>query len=289
MRVTLQHAAYGSALSRPPMSRPAASMGLPSTSSHVPSANTRMICRPMPRPARPSVTTTAAIALPIGFGSAFVFTVARGPRGRLDGGDSASASATRQRGRAPKAKTPRRAVDTRLPGAPVRHSALVAPARGAAGISTLAVVLPSLLEVQRQHKREKLLQYAARVWSLSMADETLAIEQAIEKTAAFFRAVGLPIGETNEPKPEPAFLMEMLEDREALAEARAKKDFDRVAALGAVVEGRMKKAEAKLAAGFAREGAAAADVRPLLPVLGELRFYRRFLDEVSAIEDEALG
>ncbi len=116
-----------------------------------------------------------------------------------------------------------------------------------------------------------------------------ALRDPITRAEALFRAVGLPIGETNEPKPEPAFLMEMLEDREALAEARAKKDFDRVAALGAVVEGRMKKAEAKLAAGFAREGAAAADVRPLLPVLGELRFYRRFLDEVSAIEDEALG
>ncbi len=114
------------------------------------------------------------------------------------------------------------------------------------------------------------------------------LRDPIRRAEALFAAVGLPIGETNEPKPETTFLMEMLDEREALAEARAKKDLERVASLGAAVLARMKQAEARLAAGFGEAAPTPEAVRPLLPVLGELRFYRRFLDEVSAIEDEAM-
>ncbi|HEY9855088.1 MAG TPA: iron-containing alcohol dehydrogenase [Stenomitos sp.] len=57
---------------------------------------------------------------------------------------------------------------------------------------TLAVVLPSLLEVRRQSKRAKLLQYAERVWGVSAGDEDARITQAIERTRAFFEAVGVP-------------------------------------------------------------------------------------------------
>jgi molecular chaperone HscB len=80
----------------------------------------------------------------------------------------------------------------------------------------------------------------------------------------------------------------VLEQREALAEARAKKDLDRVHALGEDMRARAKGAEQRLAAGFAGAADRTA-VERLLPLLGELRFYRRFLDEVEAIEEEALG
>ena len=116
-----------------------------------------------------------------------------------------------------------------------------------------------------------------------------ALRDPVRRAEALFASYGIAVGETNEPKPAAAFLMEMLEEREALQEAREAKDLDRVTALGGKVEGRMKAAEAELAAGFRREGTSAESVRPLLPLLGELRFYRRFLEEVSAIEDEALG
>ena len=79
------------------------------------------------------------------------------------------------------------------------------------------------------------------------------------------------------------FLMDMLEMREALAEARAKRDIDAVTKLGGTIEKRRASAMAKLADGFASN----LDLAKLVPLLGELRFYRRFLDEVSAIEDEA--
>lgn len=57
---------------------------------------------------------------------------------------------------------------------------------------TLAVVLPSLLQVQRKQKHAKLLQYAQRVWGLDASDPERAIDGAIEKTRAFFESMGTP-------------------------------------------------------------------------------------------------
>jgi len=56
---------------------------------------------------------------------------------------------------------------------------------------TLAIVLPSLLNVQREHKRSKLLQYAARVWQITEGDEKQRIDEAIERTAQFFESLGV--------------------------------------------------------------------------------------------------
>ena len=57
---------------------------------------------------------------------------------------------------------------------------------------TLAVVLPALLAEQREGKRDKLLQYGARVWGLTEGDEDARIDGAVEKTAAFFESLGIP-------------------------------------------------------------------------------------------------
>jgi NADP-dependent alcohol dehydrogenase len=56
---------------------------------------------------------------------------------------------------------------------------------------TLAIVLPSMLRVRRAAKREKLLQYAARVWDMHTGDEDARIESAIARTEDFFRAMGV--------------------------------------------------------------------------------------------------
>ena len=56
---------------------------------------------------------------------------------------------------------------------------------------TLAVVLPNLLDVRRDVKRAKLLQYADRVWELRTGDEDARIDQAIAHTRAFFEALGV--------------------------------------------------------------------------------------------------
>ena len=57
---------------------------------------------------------------------------------------------------------------------------------------TLALVLPALLQVRREEKRAKLLQYAERVWDIRDGSEDARIEQAIERTRAFFESLEVP-------------------------------------------------------------------------------------------------
>jgi len=56
---------------------------------------------------------------------------------------------------------------------------------------TLAIVLPSLLEVRREQKRAKLLQYAERVWHIENGIEDEKIDLAIRKTREFFESLGV--------------------------------------------------------------------------------------------------
>jgi NADP-dependent alcohol dehydrogenase len=56
---------------------------------------------------------------------------------------------------------------------------------------TLAIVLPNMMAVQRDQKRAKLLQYAARVWGLSSGGEDERIDAAIAKTREFFERMGV--------------------------------------------------------------------------------------------------
>lgn len=56
---------------------------------------------------------------------------------------------------------------------------------------TLAVVLPHLLEIKKDSKREKLLQYGRRVWQLTGTDEEV-VAGAIQKTADFYESLGIP-------------------------------------------------------------------------------------------------
>lgn len=56
---------------------------------------------------------------------------------------------------------------------------------------TLAIVLPSMMEVRREEKREKLLQYADRVIGIKNASEDACIDIAIAKTRKFFEDMGV--------------------------------------------------------------------------------------------------
>jgi NADP-dependent alcohol dehydrogenase len=57
---------------------------------------------------------------------------------------------------------------------------------------TLAIVLPATLQVRRETKRAKLLQYAERVLNLRTGTEDERIDAAIAATRAFFEALGVP-------------------------------------------------------------------------------------------------
>lgn len=56
---------------------------------------------------------------------------------------------------------------------------------------TLAIVLPGVMQLMKVKRREKLLQYALRVWNVSEGTDDEKIDAAIAKTESFFRQVGM--------------------------------------------------------------------------------------------------
>ena len=56
---------------------------------------------------------------------------------------------------------------------------------------TLAIVLPSLWNVTREQKHDKLVQYAERIWNITTGSDDEKIDLAIEKTREFFEGLGI--------------------------------------------------------------------------------------------------
>lgn len=56
---------------------------------------------------------------------------------------------------------------------------------------SLAIVGPSLINMRKDKKREKLIQYADRVWKIDEKDDDKKIELAINKTREFFESLGI--------------------------------------------------------------------------------------------------
>jgi NADP-dependent alcohol dehydrogenase len=57
---------------------------------------------------------------------------------------------------------------------------------------TLAIVMPSLMNVQRTVKQAKLVQFADRVWDLRTGSEESRVDAAIARTRGFYESLGLP-------------------------------------------------------------------------------------------------
>ncbi len=111
------------------------------------------------------------------------------------------------------------------------------------------------------------------------------VRDPVRRAEALIALAGLEVGDGKEPKPDPELLMDVLEKREALADAKAARDLGKVRALSEEMQLREAKAEVVLARELGEGGSATA----ALPRLGELRFFRRFLEEASAIEEELAG
>lgn len=56
---------------------------------------------------------------------------------------------------------------------------------------TLCIVGPALLQVTRENKREKLLQYGERVWGITHGTEVERIDKAIEATRNLYESIGI--------------------------------------------------------------------------------------------------
>jgi molecular chaperone HscB len=111
------------------------------------------------------------------------------------------------------------------------------------------------------------------------------VKDPIRRAEALFRLAGVAVGETSEPKPSADLLMDMMEQREALAEARAKHDEAAVKELAEAIEARERVTEKALSEGFRSKSGDRDELSKLVARLGELRFYRRLLDEVSESAD----
>jgi molecular chaperone HscB len=113
-----------------------------------------------------------------------------------------------------------------------------------------------------------------------------ALRDPIRRAEALVKRAGVAVGETAEPAAPPALLMEMMEVREELSDAARAKDLQGILRLGAAMTARQDATIARLAQSFDDAAAEPQKISAALPLLGELRYVRRFLDEVSALEEE---
>ncbi len=58
---------------------------------------------------------------------------------------------------------------------------------------TLAMVLPAVMHVERTRKKDKLLQYAERIWGITKGTQKEKIDQAIRLTSEFFEKMGMKL------------------------------------------------------------------------------------------------
>ena len=109
------------------------------------------------------------------------------------------------------------------------------------------------------------------------------LRDPVQRAEALLARSGHAASETDGARPDPGFLMDVMEQREALGDARRKRDLPAVRALGAGVRAREARVTAELGLLFSAEKPEYARISALL---GELRYHRRFLDEAGAIEDD---
>jgi molecular chaperone HscB len=161
-----------------------------------------------------------------------------------------------------------------------------------------------LAALEKRYRELARVLHPDRYIGASAAERRMALGKAVEvneawrllrdpirRAEALLRRHGVRIEEGKEPKAAPEFLMEMLEQRESLSEAKASGDTGAVERLAEAIYNRQKDVTARIAAALTSPGSAspsgndAPSLDEVVSLLGELRYYRRFLDEVSAIQD----
>lgn len=110
-----------------------------------------------------------------------------------------------------------------------------------------------------------------------------ALKDPIARAEALLARHGKVVEEKGGQPADPMVLMEVLERREALGDAKRARDLDGVRRLAGDVRERERTTLDAIRRGL---GATPPDLELAEKALGELRYHRRFLDEVSAIEDE---
>lgn len=57
---------------------------------------------------------------------------------------------------------------------------------------TLAIVLPGVMNIKRENKKDKIKQYGERIWGIKSGSDDEKINASITKTVDFFESLGLP-------------------------------------------------------------------------------------------------
>jgi molecular chaperone HscB len=112
-----------------------------------------------------------------------------------------------------------------------------------------------------------------------------ALKDPVRRAEALLALAGVPIAKEGDGAVPPALLMEILELREALGEARAAGDDAKVHGMAVTMRARVDETMNGIAAGLATGTPEA--LRDVARLLVALRYDRRFLDEVAAHEEAA--
>lgn len=109
------------------------------------------------------------------------------------------------------------------------------------------------------------------------------LRDPISRAEALLSQLGREVSENSQPKPDPALLMQVMEEREALSAARRAGDRHRIEGIAAQASGRTEDATERMADAFSEEP---IPVERVLNLLGELRYLRRLKEEAGAALDE---
>jgi molecular chaperone HscB len=119
--------------------------------------------------------------------------------------------------------------------------------------------------------------------AISVNEAFRKLRDPLSRAEALLKHLGREVSELNQPKPDPALLMRVLEQREELSAARQARDRHRVESLAARAASEAEETTERMADAFSEDPVPIDDV---LKLLGELRYLQRFKEEAGAALDE---
>jgi molecular chaperone HscB len=119
--------------------------------------------------------------------------------------------------------------------------------------------------------------------AISVNEAFRKLRDPISRAEALLSQLGRDVSETSQPKPKPALLLQVMEEREALSLARRAGDRVRVERIAAAAGARAEEAAERMADAFSEDP---IPVEHVLELLGELRYLRRLKEEAGAALDE---
>ena len=93
---------------------------------------------------------------------------------------------------------------------------------------TLAIVLPGVMNIKRDNKKDKILQYGERIWGITDGNEDERINAIIARTVEFFESLGVPCRLPDYDVPESSIAKIVERFKQSEAKIGEKQDMDYV-------------------------------------------------------------